>query len=134
MLLQNLVFNRLGNSFSALLYYNTNNIQLWDDVKTDTFEIKDICSSQNSFTVFLSIKDKIYEIVFDDRGFSLGNKKFFVEDEGFSKEVKDTEEIFKISMANLHYIKTKKNNDIKIFIPQHNFFKGVAEYINTISL
>ncbi len=108
-------------------------MQLWDQVKTDLFEIKDVCTGKEKeifFSVEILLKDKCFKIDFKDNGFSVEDIFFSVSGEGFSTFLENPEFIFKISMFNTRYIKkTGDKRGIKIFIPQQDFFKGVAEFL-----
>ncbi len=135
MVLQNLVFNRMGNSFSALLLYKDQSIQLWDDVKTQQFEIKHVCTSEDKpFSVIVEIKGKNFSVEFNDKGFVLKEFFFLVSSESFFISFSDPEYIFKLSMTQTSFINIKNNqNSIDVFIPQQNFFKGLTEFLHLMN-
>ncbi len=135
--LQNLVFNKLGNSFSALLMYEKRSAQLWDDVKTRYFVISHVCSSEKTpFSVTLKTGTKTFYIHFSSEGFSIEDLSFQLDDkEGFYRMFDEPEYIFKLSMTNSSFMKVENiEGKIKVCIPEHDFFKGLYEFISTVFL
>lgn len=133
--LQNLVFNKLGNSFSALLMYEDRTVQLWDDVKTRYFEIKHICSTDEiPFSTVLKIEEKIYNIIFTNEGFAVKELTFQLDkEEGFYRFFEEPEHIFKLSMANTSILKIENTEGkIKVHIPEKDFFKGIFELLTFV--
>lgn len=133
--LQNLVFNKLGNSFSALLMYKDRTVQLWDDVKTRFFTISHVCSSDDiPFSIVLKTEKDVFHINFTDEGVNLDNLTFYLDkEEGFYRVFEEPEYIFKLSMVNTSIIKTENiEGKIKVHIPEKDFFKGIYELISFI--
>ncbi len=134
MVLQNLVFNRLGNSFSALLHYENKVVQLWDNVKNSYFEITHVCTSdEKPFSVSLYIGEKNVDISFHKDGFLLENFDFLISQEGFILKISLPELIFKLSMIKPAYMQLKVKEDyIEIIIPEKDFFKAISEFYTSI--
>ncbi len=135
MIVQNIVFNRLGNSFSAMIEYERETIQIWDDVKfcnDVSYEIISVCL-ENDFKVYLKVGTKNAEVVFDKTGFSVKNFHFDVLEGFFIHKTENPEILFKFSLSEFQFIKTaKEGSSLKIFIPEKNFFKGIAEFLSNI--
>ncbi|NPA53708.1 MAG: hypothetical protein GXO21_03460 [Aquificae bacterium] len=132
MKLQNFIFNRLGNSFSALFLYNEYSIQIWDKVKTEKFEILNFClTEENIFSVFISFQSLKIEIQFTNLGIKVENFSFSPTIGGFKILLTEPDFIFKLSMISTKYIKIEKksNEEIEVFIPQNDFFKGLTEFL-----
>ena len=133
--LQNLVFNKLGNSFSALLMYEDRTVQLWDDARTRYFEIKHVCSTDEiPFSVVLKIEEKSYNISFTKEGFAVKELTFQLDkEEGFYKIFEEPEYIFKLSMANTSILKIENvEGKVKVHIPEKDFFKGIFELLTFV--
>ena len=133
--LQNLVFNKLGNSFSALLMYEDRTVQLWDDVRTKYFEIKHVCSTDEiPFSVILKTEEKSYNISFTKEGFTIKELTFYLDkEEGFFKIFEEPEYIFKLSMANTSVLRIENiEGKLKVYIPEKDFFKGIFELLSFI--
>ncbi len=133
--LQNLVFNKLGNSFSALLMYEDRTVQLWDDVRTRYFEIKHVCSTDEiPFSVVLKIEEKNCNISFIKEGFTIKELTFYLDkEEGFYKIFEEPEYIFKLSMANTSVLRIENiEGKLKVYIPEKDFFKGIFELLSFI--
>ena len=133
----NLVFNKIGNSISVMIFSEENGLQIWD--KTDfvvlsaVFSLKGVCVKD--FIEF------IFEIVYNDKSYpsklylsdknsylQLKNKiyKINIEDEKISIEIEEPNILFNLSMKNLNNI-TVKNN--KAEIGEKNFFHGITEFL-----
>ncbi len=147
MSVENLVFNKLGNSFSVMISSEKENIQLWDSVKIDQevelfaistipviFEKKEIY-----FSCILKNKEKFYGIYFyknDPISFFITEnlddlstiKKIDLEFEHindfFQLKKENAELIFKLSMKNLQNLKIQNGN---ILLPKENFLRGILE-------
>ncbi len=136
-MLQNLVFNRLGNSFSAMVEYEDRTAQIWDDVKfSDGFilEITGICTEENGiFSVQFSVNRQTFKVFFNSSGFGIEDYSFSVGDEYFYLETDNPELLFKLSMTDFEYISVEKGNEkLTVKIPEKNFFKALGEFVLTV--
>ncbi len=145
----NLVFNRLGNSFSALLSSEEENIQVWDRVKfnhndelfavsTTPFNFLDknvffslILKNGNNFhSVYFYGRKSISVLISKNINFEnyFKIKEPFLEAEHrndfFELKGEQTELLFNLSMKNLNYIKIKEG---KILIPKENMLRAILE-------
>ena len=137
MMLQNLVFNRLGNSFSAMVEYEDRTAQIWDDVKFSggfILEITGICTEENGiFSVQFSVNRQTFKVFFNSSGFGIEDYSFSVGDEYFYLETDNPELLFKLSMTDFEYISVEKGNEkLTVKIPEKNFFKALGEFVLTV--
>ncbi len=136
-MLQNLVFNRLGNSFSAMVEYEDRTAQIWDDVKFSgsfLLEITGICTEENGiFSVQFSVNRQTFKVFFNSSGFGIEDYSFSVGDEYFYLETDNPELLFKLSMTDFEYISVEKGNEkLTVKIPEKNFFKALGEFVLTV--
>ncbi len=136
-MLQNLVFNRLGNSFSAMVEYEDRTAQIWDDVKFSggfILEITGICTEENGiFSVQFSVNRQTFKVFFNSSGFGIEDYSFSVGDEYFYLETDNPELLFKLSMTDFEYISVEKGNEkLTVKIPEKNFFKALGEFVLTV--
>ncbi len=144
---ENLVFNRLGNSFSVMLSSEKENVQLWDSVKfnkgSELFAASTIPKMFDNkhiyFTCILKKEETFYGIYFYNRN----NVSFFINkdlkdfssiqnfdlefeyiNDYFQLKNENPELLFKLSMKNLQFLKIQNES---ILIPKENFFKAVLE-------
>jgi len=145
----NLVFNRLGNSFSVMISSSNENVQIWDKVKFDSgkelYAVSTIPFSMEAknvyFSCILKIKTQFYGIYFynsenisfftssniDDKKLFLPKKvdyEFEYNGDFFNLKIENAELIFKLSMSNPNFLKLENGN---VFILEENFLKAVSE-------
>jgi hypothetical protein len=149
MSVDNLVFNKLGNSFSVMLSSEGENVQLWDSVilneKYELHSVSTVPFKFNEkniyFTCILKNKENFHGIYFynhkkisffvsknlnpDSLHYIKGiDFEFEHTDDFFTLKNDNAELIFNLSMKNLQFIKLENGS---IYIPEQNFLKGVLE-------
>ncbi len=147
MSVENLVFNKLGNSFSVMISSEKENIQLWDSVKInqgiELFAISTIPVKYNDKDIYFSCILKNRQIFCGIYFYKGENVSFFISEnldgsfsikkidfdfehvnDFFQLKKENTELIFKLSMKNTQFLKIKNEN---ILIPKENFFKAILE-------
>ncbi len=124
----NLVFNRIGNSFSVLLDYPDFQIQIIDEVK---FRINNYCveisgvsvDANFPLTVELTINDRKTAVFFHSNHIDVNNNfKLIPSDEGFV--IKDDRIIFTAGMDRELSGYLRKDS---LKIPSENFFKVLSQ-------
>ncbi|MBK3331888.1 hypothetical protein GWK41_02250 [Persephonella atlantica] len=124
----NLVFNRIGNSFSALLDYPDFQIQIIDEVKfcidNHCVEISGVSVDTNiPLTVELTINDRKTVVFFyKDRADINNHLKLVPLDEGFV--IKDDRIIFTAGMDRELSGYLRRDS---LIIPSENFFKVLSQ-------
>ncbi len=126
----NLVFNRIGNSFSAMIEYDKFNIQITDSVM---FSVYDTSVEVMGISVDVDCPLKIYlniggsrtDITFDnDRVYIENLWNFIPSEEGF---LSDNSELLFLSGTDKNLSAYLKEG--KLFIPQEEFLKSVAKFV-----
>ncbi len=132
----NLVFNKIGNSLSVMIFCNDKGLQIWDETDfvflSSVFSLKGLCV--NDFLEFIFeivYKDKKYQsklflsekvsfLQFEDKKYNVS-----IEDEKICIDIDEPNILFSLSMKDLKNIYI---NNGKVEINEKNLFKGIVEF------
>ncbi|MDQ7055102.1 MAG: hypothetical protein Q9M89_00780 [Persephonella sp.] len=126
----NLVFNRVGNSFSAILEYPEFNLQITDEVrftvKGTSFEISGVSVDISyPLEVYLNAGNRKVGIFFNNSNVHVGDFwELFPSEEGFISGNSEMVFISGIDEMLSRYLK-----DGSLLIPQEDFFKILSVFI-----
>ena len=142
MRVDNLVFNKIGNSLSVMVFHREGGLQLYDE--TDfvyngyVLDLYGICLKDSLNFYFKVIKDAeliqcSLNLNENNSSFSINNNKFdiHIKDEFLEIILNDPNLSFKSSFYNFKILKSK--GEI-LEVPEKNFLKGFVEFINFVKL
>ncbi|WP_457641273.1 hypothetical protein [Persephonella sp.] len=141
MKVDNLILNRLGNSFSVMISYPDKVLQLSDEVyfflKDTDVRVTGVCSNEDNLKIEIELisenKKEKTEIMLNNF-LEIHSKKstamFYINDDRFTKEITEPEILFKLGFLKTDYIKIEQNNNsYSLNINHENFLKGITEFI-----
>ena len=132
----NLVFNKIGNSISVMIFLEEKGLQIWDETDfvflSAAFSLEGICVKDYIEFIFmilyrgkkynskLFLSEKNCYLQFEDKVY-----KVFVEDEKIYIEIDKANILFNLSLKGLKNISIREN---MAEIGEKNLFKGIVEF------
>ncbi|WP_456403049.1 hypothetical protein [Persephonella sp.] len=134
--IQNLIYNRLGNSFSVIISNEEISVQLIDNIisETDRFYVELVSlSTEENLKLNVAVNNKFFNIQFNsDLSLTVYpyEYKFIYERSFYYFTITDSNTKFKAGFTNFKFITF---SDEKIAVPTEPFLKGIGEAVLFLS-
>ncbi len=137
MRIDNLVFNKIGNSLSIMLFSDNGSLQLWDETdflyKSIPVSLKGLLAKEYlELYIEFSIRDKKLEATLrldDSNGFFKAENYLFpvdIGDEEIILKINDANLVFKLSFGSFQKLRVEGE---VVKINEKDFLKGFTEFV-----